>query len=128
MPIKTLDHVNIVTANVEDMTEWYEKVLGLKKGPRPNFSVAGAWLYVGENPYVHLVKIDAPRQPSGVQLEHFAFGATGMAEFLETLETYGVEHTVDPVPGYPLVQINFRDPEGNHIHVDFHDEEMAETS
>ena len=128
MPIQTLDHVNILTADVAGMTAWYEKILGLKKGPRPNFRVAGAWLYAGDNPYVHLVEITSPRKPSEVQIEHFAFGATGMAEFIDTLKEHGVHHTIDPVPDYPLVQVNFRDPEGNHIHVDFVSTETAGSS
>ncbi len=28
-------------------------------------------------------------------------------------------YTIDPVPGFPVVQVNLRDPDGNHIHIDF---------
>jgi catechol 2,3-dioxygenase-like lactoylglutathione lyase family enzyme len=44
MPLWQLDHVNVVTANREEMVAWYEAVLGLRSGPRPDFPFDGAWL------------------------------------------------------------------------------------
>ena len=48
MQVKKLDHVNIHTANVDRMVEWYDRVLGMKAGNRPPFPFPGAWLYCGE--------------------------------------------------------------------------------
>ncbi|WP_185020644.1 hypothetical protein [Histidinibacterium lentulum] len=42
-----------------------------------------------------------------------------MTEIRGRLEAKGVAYSVDPVPGFPVVQINLHDPEGNHIHIDF---------
>lgn len=124
MGLNRLDHVNIHTTRVEALVDWYEKVLGMKSGPRPDFSFPGAWLYVGENAVVHLVGKSAQPQNVDPQIEHFSFSATGMKEQLARLQEHGVAHTIDPVPGIPLVQINLRDPDGNHIHVDYHSDEM----
>lgn len=52
-------------------------------------------------------------------LEHFAFRATGMRKFRENLDARGIDYTIDPVPDFPIVQINLHDVDGNHIHVDF---------
>ncbi len=126
MPLKSLDHVNIRTANLGAMIEWYEAVLGMPAGPRPDFPFPGAWLYVDQMPAVHLVGVDTPVTDAGnLQLEHYAFGASGFDEFRANLDARGVAYTIDPVPGYPIVQINLHDCDGNHIHVDFDRAEAA---
>ena len=56
-------------------------------------------------------------------MEHFAFRATDMAELRSRLDDRGVVYTIDPVPGFPIVQINLHDPDGNHIHIDFESSE-----
>ncbi|KUF12561.1 VOC family protein [Pseudoponticoccus marisrubri] len=120
MPLIAFDHVNLRTRQLQTMIDWYGRVLGLLPGPRPPFGFGGAWLYLGEQPYVHLV--EKPEQKPSVPdntMEHFAFRAKDMPAFLETLQEEGVAHSIDPLPGFPIVQVNFRDPDGNHIHVDF---------
>ena len=120
MPIQSFDHVNIRTANLSAMIEWYADILGFPAGPRPNFPFNGAWLYMGDQAVIHLVEVPEPPQASGdVTLEHFAFRATDMAGMRTRLNDRGVTHSIDPVPGFPVVQINLHDPDGNHIHIDF---------
>lgn len=115
-----LDHVNIRTANLDAMRDWYTDILGLTPGPRPDFAFPGVWLYLGDRAVVHLVGRDTPPRAGGdITLEHFAFRARDMAGFRARLDTEGIVHSVDPVPGIALTQINLRDPDGNHIHVDF---------
>lgn len=120
MPLTAFDHVNVRTANLAAMIGRYGEILGLFPGPRPPFRADGAWLYLGDRPYVHLV--DIPGQRAAVEdntLEHFAFRATGLQEFLARLDDAAIPYSVDAVPEFPIVQVNFRDPDGNHIHVDF---------
>ena len=119
MPIETLDHVNLRTHRLDEMIDWYGRVLGLKTGKRPDFAFPGAWLYVGDLAAIHLVGIEREPAATDPKLEHFALGAKGMKDFLEVLNANGVAHSIDQVPGFPVVQVNFRDPDGNHIHVDF---------
>ena len=119
MPIARLDHVNIRTANLEAMIDWYDRILEMKTGPRPDFSFPGAWIYAGDIAAVHLVGVAKAPEPAGLQLEHFAFSATGMHDFVAHLAANGVAYTLDPVPGFPIVQVNLHDSDGNHIHVDF---------
>lgn len=126
MPLLSLDHVNIRTSNLPAMVSWYTDVLEMTSGKRPSFSFGGAWMYVGDKPIVHLVEV--PREPGNTEpkLEHFAIGATGLGDFVGRLEANGVAYTVDRVPDFPLVQVNFRDCDGNHIHVDFSSEELSQ--
>ncbi|WP_238365887.1 VOC family protein [Mesobacterium pallidum] len=120
MPVLAFDHVNVRTPNLEAMIAFYGRVLGMHPGRRPDFDFPGAWLYLGDQALVHLVGIDQDLRGGGtITLEHFALRATGLAEFRDLLEAEGVAHSVDTVPGFPVLQVNFRDPDGNHIHVDF---------
>ncbi len=97
------------------------------QGDRPDFPFDGAWIYVGETATVHLIVIaNEAENAASLKLEHFAFSATGIAGFVELLKGRGIAHSLDPVPGFPVVQVNLHDPDGNHIHVDFPAEEAAQ--
>lgn len=117
----TLDHINIRTRNLATLVAFYRDVLGLKEGRRPDFDFPGAWLYAGDAPVVHLTGVDyetdAPSR--ALQLSHYAFTGTDKQAFIAILEKHGIDYFHRDVPGFDVVQINFRDPDGNHIHVDF---------
>ena len=119
--MQRLDHVNVRTANVDGMVEWYGRMLGMRTGRRPGFSFPGAWLYAGDQPVIHLVGRDArPGAEDGdLRLEHFAIAATGLAELVARAKEAGERHDVRRVPNFPIVQVNLWDPDGNHIHIDF---------
>ena len=122
MPIERLDHVNIVTNQLEALIAWYTTVLGLRHGYRPESSSVGAWLYVGDTPIVHLVsRKKEPLTGSEVKLklEHFAFSGTGRAEFEAKLQTMAIRYTINEIPSVKTVQLHFKDLDHNHIHVDF---------
>ena len=63
MSVGLLDHFNIRTRKLADTVRFYEEVLELKKGDRPNFSFPGAWMYSEGKPVVHLVDISATAEP-----------------------------------------------------------------
>lgn len=119
MEIRGLDHVNVRTANLAAMVEWYGKVLDLRPGLRPAFSFGGAWLYAGDQAIVHLVQV--AERPRGIEprIEHFALKGRGLRAFLQRLEALGVPYELGSPPGSGLTQVNIHDPDGNHIHVDF---------
>ena len=126
--IKQLDHVNIRTSRLDLMIRWYDEMLGMKTGPRPDFDFPGAWLYAGDHAAIHLVGVGAEpgSDPADLKLEHFALSATGIAELLHRAEAAGERVKIRKVPGFPLVQVNLWDPDGNHIHIDFSAEEAEQ--
>lgn len=122
MSIQRLDHVNVVTARLDEMVMFYEMVLGLKSGPRPNFPIPGAWLYAGDHPVVHLVgngDLNRVGSEVGLKLEHFAFSATDMAAFEQKLTRNSHPFEKINVPGTDMIQFHIADPDGNHVHIDF---------
>ncbi len=123
MQLGKLDHVNIRTANLDNMVAWYRDVLGMESGERPPFPFPGAWLYAGDHAVVHLVGVDEAPQSVEPNIEHFAMSATGLADFVERLNASGTEFRAVRVPGINILQINVYDCDGNHIHIDFSPEE-----
>ena len=119
MTLLRLDHVNIRTSNLAAMIEWYVDVLGLTDGARPPFDFAGAWLYIGDAPIVHLVEVGNEPRSVEPKIEHFAISGTGLKAFVSKLKSRKVGYSLDEVPDFPIVQVNIRDCDGNHIHVDF---------
>ncbi len=125
MTVTAFDHVNLRTANLDAMGRFYRDILGLVAGERPPFSFGGAWLYCGDQAVVHLVQVAEPPETREPRLEHFAFRAEGLGDFLALLSGQGVAYETVVVPGMEIIQVNFHDPDDNHIHVDFQPHEKA---
>ncbi|MEM7777073.1 MAG: VOC family protein [Pseudomonadota bacterium] len=122
MQLKRLDHVNVRTTNLDAMIAWYTEILGMTSGARPNFPFPGAWMYVNDDPVVHLVGVSGDPgtgSESPLKLEHFALSATGLSTFEQRLTEAGERFERRDVPGMPITQFNVWDPDGNHIHIDF---------
>lgn len=126
MTLSSLDHVNIRTANLVPMSAFYERVLGLNKGPRPPFSFGGAWHYCGGIAAVHLVEVRKAPAGKEPRLEHFAFRAKGMKTFLEKLRQEDITFDIRVVPESGIQQVNVSDPDGNHIEIQFLPEDRAD--
>jgi catechol 2,3-dioxygenase-like lactoylglutathione lyase family enzyme len=128
MALAALDHINIRTARLGVLTDFYAQVLGLKPGKRPPFKSGGAWLYCGDRAAVHLVEVsDSPEVPTP-RIEHFAFRAENLAEFLAQLRESDIAYQTNIVPDLEIRQVNIYDPDGNHIEIAFGREEEADLS
>ena len=125
MNLNSLDHVNIRTANLDHMVAFYTRCLGLRPGPRPPFKFGGAWLYCQDQAVIHLVEVGTQPTLKEVQIEHFAFLATDLASFLDRLRSFETAYDVQLIPGSERRQINVRDPDGNHIEIQFPADETA---
>ena len=125
MPLCSLDHVNLRTVNLARLRTFYCNVLGLHDGQRPDFPFGGAWLYCEERAVVHLVEVSDPPNPSGeLRLEHFAFVARDFNGTMRQLAEAGIDFRVSQLTGSKTRQLNFRDPDGNRIHLDFPELEL----
>lgn len=116
------NHVNMRTANLSQMVEWYVRVLGFRVGPRPDFPFNGAWLYLGEQPVIHLVEIETTEPPgSGTQLEHVSFSAGDHITFIDHLQSEDVGYRELEINDdvVQIVQVHITDPDNNHLHIDF---------
>jgi catechol 2,3-dioxygenase-like lactoylglutathione lyase family enzyme len=121
MPLRRLDHVLVLTDDLEATRTLYCDLLGLELGERPPLPFAGYWLYLEGVPCLHVADraeyaahaaslgLDTGTAP----VDHVAFAARddGLAE---RLEAAGVPVT-ENVPGPGLRQLFFDDPNGVRV-------------
>ncbi|MEI8010608.1 MAG: VOC family protein [Candidatus Nitrotoga sp.] len=71
--ITGINHVTVIASDSKATLNFYEDILGLKVGYRPDLGFDGAWLYTGETVVVHLCfDRPVPNPPAGV-IDHMAF-------------------------------------------------------
>ena len=120
--VGVLDHFNIRTRKLAETVRFYESILGLEKGPRPNFAFPGAWMYSEGKAVVHLVDIaatDEPQKPDSGVVHHVAFASTGFDGMADRLKSRGMPFEARQVPGGELWQIFVNDPNGVMIELNY---------
>jgi catechol 2,3-dioxygenase-like lactoylglutathione lyase family enzyme len=136
----TLNHYSIRTADINASRDFYERVLGLTVGPRPQFAFPGYWMYRGDhaeyaNAVVHIIGISQTdsqglnnylgdrRNEAGQQgtgpLDHVAFFADGLAAMLDHLRGLGIAVRERTVPGLGLHQVFLNDPDGVVVELNY---------
>ncbi len=121
MKVGLIDHINIQTTDLDKTCWFYETILGMKIGWRPDFPFPGAWLYVDDRPVVHLIgrdpdDPDAPARNSGT-VDHVAFAGQGFFELVARLEQQGIPYEVRDVPGLQQRQLFLRDPNSVKVEI-----------
>ena len=125
MAITALNHVNIVTEDLEATRKFYSDVIGLIDGERPSFQFPGAWLYIDDEAVIHLVGVeDQPEEGSGT-IDHVAFEANGINDMIEMLEGREIPFHVRDVPGREIRQVFLHDPNGVKIELNFRGAEVV---
>ena len=122
MSIGVLDHFNIRTRKLADTVRFYEDILGLEKGARPNFAFPGAWMYSEGKAVVHLVDIsptEERQKPDSGVVHHVAFVSRGFAAMKARLQSNGMTFDSRQVPGGDLWQIFVNDPNGVMIELNY---------
>ena len=120
--VGVLDHFNIRTRKLADTVRFYEDVLGLEKGARPNFAFPGAWMYSEGKAVVHLVDISSTteaQKPDSGCVHHVAFASRGFDGMRQRLKSRGMSFDARQVPGGDLWQIFVNDPNGVMIELNY---------
>ena len=134
-----LEHFLIQTADLNGTRDWYVEILGMREGPHPDFSFPVVWLYVGEEPVLHLCEggagvSDNRKEYLGQQSEathgsgvvdHVAFRATDLEGTLADLSAKGIEYNTRQVNDQGLFQVFLMDPNGVKVELNFDDAEAA---
>src|SRR3954453_13163517 len=113
--IGVLNHFNSRPRKLAETVPFYEDVLGLEKGARPNFAFPGAWMYSEGRPVLLLGDIsptDEQQKPDSGVVHHVAFASQGFAGMKERLQSKAMKYDARQVPGGDLCDIFFNDPNG----------------
>jgi catechol 2,3-dioxygenase-like lactoylglutathione lyase family enzyme len=125
MPLRRLDHLLVLTDDLEATKAFYCDALGLEAGERPDLGFPGYWLYLDAVPCVHIAErgayeVQAARLGLGVgpePVDHIAFRADGGAGLAERLRALGIEAVENEVPAAGLRQLFLTDPNGVRVEV-----------
>ena len=107
------NHVNIRVGDQETVRDFLTAVIGLKTGPRPPFDFHGYWLYLGEDPVIHLAPRHAPGEIGWVN--HIAFSGYDFNLKTAELSAAGFVFKTQTLPDSDIRQIFLNGPEGIRI-------------
>jgi catechol 2,3-dioxygenase-like lactoylglutathione lyase family enzyme len=118
IPTGPLNHVALPTADPERAAEFYCRVLGFVRTPRPGFSFRGAWLLKREvGVMIHLIHDEqfTPRlhEPINTRTSHLALQVSDYDRAVQLLAEHRVDCIQRVLPDYGYRQAFFRDPDGN---------------
>ena len=120
MRVDALDHVNIITSDVECSARFYAELFGLepRDGPPPLTHEDARWMYDDAGRAIlHINSLECPRHydrevrpgPTGA-LHHVALRCSGYEELRARLKSRGLEHRLNEVTAIGLKQIFVLDP------------------
>jgi glyoxylase I family protein len=124
MPAHRIAHYNFRLSRklMEEVSEFYIKVVGLEIGHRPAFKSHGVWLYADGQDLLHLseeAQDDKRLVGSNLTFDHVAIECSHWPEYKHRLLSNGVAYQIDHVPGTGIRQVFFRDPAGNGVELIF---------
>ncbi len=128
--VQHLEHVLVLSDDIERSCRFYELALGLRAGERPALEFAGYWLYAGETACLHIAErasyrahaqtlgLSVPEFAQGAgPVDHLAFGADDYEALSERLAGCGVQPIRNDVPGGGPRQLFFDDPDGLRVEI-----------
>jgi catechol 2,3-dioxygenase-like lactoylglutathione lyase family enzyme len=119
MGVTVLHHYNIVTDKIDESVKFYEDIIGLKKGERPELPDPGEWLYLDETPVVHLLQLGEHRGDHTGPIDHVAFQAIDYEGFAKSLKANGQEFEENYIADFDLHQVFLFDPNGVKVEINF---------
>ena len=129
MPVESLDHVNIATADLDRSETFYRELLDLESrtAPPPMTHATARWMCDrAGRAILHLNSLDYHRHfdrdmspgPTGA-LHHVALRCTGHGETLERIERMALDYRLNEVAAIGLRQIFVHDPDGVLLELNF---------
>jgi catechol 2,3-dioxygenase-like lactoylglutathione lyase family enzyme len=129
MSVTAIEHVLILSEDIEATRAFYCQVVGLRVGERPALGFPGYWLYAGAAPCLHIAErerylthaarigLATSQEPPGRgPVDHIAFGASDYESASARIERQGVSAVRNRVPGGPR-QLFVEDPNGVRVEI-----------
>lgn len=129
MKVNALDHVNIITADLDGTARFYAELFGLERrdGPPPLTPETVQWMFDDAGrAIIHINSLDCPRAydrevapgPTG-SIHHVALNCSGHAEMLARLDARGADRQLNTIAAVGLRQIFTQDPNGVLLELNF---------
>jgi catechol 2,3-dioxygenase-like lactoylglutathione lyase family enzyme len=126
LPVSSLDHVLLLSDDIDGSRDFYCATVGVTVGERPPLPFPGYWLYAGGRPCLHIADREIYNdhaRSSGLSVagapsvDHLAFAATDYEEAAARLRSGGVAAVRNEIPEAGLRQLFFDGPDGVRIEV-----------
>ena len=129
MQVNALDHVNVITADLDGTARFYAELQGLERrnGPPPLTPQNCQWMHdAGGRPILHINSEDCPRihdretrpGPTGA-IHHVALNCSGHDEMIAWLDARGMDYQCHTVTSIGLRQVFTMDPNGVLLELNF---------
>jgi catechol 2,3-dioxygenase-like lactoylglutathione lyase family enzyme len=129
MSLQGMNHFTVLSDDLETTRKFYCDLLGFEEGPRPNFQFPGYWLYVGDQPILHVIHRKQLQEHRAGVIDHMAFTATDLPGTVEKLTRANIAYELRRLPKDGvrggLWQLFFDDPHGAKVEFDFDKDEAA---
>ena len=131
MGVLALDHFTIRTEQWAKTAEFFERVIGLSSGPRPDFRFPGCWMYAGGRPLLHIASVvggdkDLHAYLGNKQggygsgcLDHVSLRCEGLESVQVRLQSMGIAFRERVIPQMGEHQLFLEDPNGITIEMIF---------
>jgi catechol 2,3-dioxygenase-like lactoylglutathione lyase family enzyme len=119
MAVSAMNHFTVLTDDVERTVRFYDELLGLTAGERPDLGFPGAWLYAGGKAILHVVGGRPREQLKPGVIDHMAFTASGLPKTTSLLDARGIKYACRQQVGSGVWQVFFFDPNGARVELDF---------
>ncbi len=128
MPVTEINHINLRADRdmMHVLRDFYCDIVGLKVGPRVATTSYGFWLYIGDNDVVHIAEYrkgseigkEKPDLNVNGTYDHVSFTCTDMPAMEAHLTAHNIAYSTRTLLNQ-VQQINFKDPAGNGIELNF---------
>jgi len=133
--VSELEHVLVLSDDIDAARRFYESALGLRTGDRPPLQFDGYWLYAGSVACLHIADRASYRAHAATlglsvsaragevggsgsgPVDHIAFNASDYDAVTDRLASAGIEPVRNDVPGGGPRQLFFYDPEGLRVEI-----------
>lgn len=127
MKVNALDHVNIITADLDGTARFYAELFGLERCDGPMAPHHGQWMYDSDGRAIlHINSLDCPRtydrdvMPGSTgSIHHIALRCDGHDEMVARLNERGLAHQSNFIESIGLRQIFTMDPNGVLLELNF---------
>jgi len=115
-----MNHFTVVAEDEAKTLDFYEGLLGLTAGPRPDLGFPGAWLHAGgERAVLHVIfGRPLPSGRTGV-IDHMAFTARDLKAVTARFDDRGIKYDLRRQAGAGTWQLFCFDPNGAKVELDF---------